>query len=142
MKSEPLVTSSQRSYQLADFSILSETCLFDQGNPSTCPMHEIRERSLKERLAWFDRLSEEARVNIHTYCQLCLESREHPTIELLAYCIYLAEGRPEGRALQHWLEAEEPFEVEEQFEAESGLEPNIFGDKAVEHLKIGGLKSL
>jgi len=62
---------------------------------------------------------------------------EHQTIEALAYYIYVAEGRPEGRALQHWLEAEEQFEAECQFEAESCLEPNIFGDKAVEHLKIG-----
>jgi len=66
-----------------------------------------------------------------------MNSGEHPTIELLAYCIYLAEGRPEGRALRHWLEAEEQFEAECQFEAESRLEPNIFGDKAVEHLSIG-----
>ncbi len=35
-----------------------------------------------------------------------MESIEYQRIELLAYYIYLAEGRPEGRALQHWLEAE------------------------------------
>jgi hypothetical protein len=56
-----------------------------------------------------------------------MESREHQIIELLAYCIYLAEGRPEGRALQHWLEAEELFQAECQVEAESRLEPNLFG---------------
>jgi hypothetical protein len=66
-----------------------------------------------------------------------MKSREHQTIESVAYHIYLAEGRPEGRALQHWVEAEEQFEAECQFEAESRIEPNIFGDKAVEHLKIG-----
>ena len=55
-----------------------------------------------------------------------METSEHRTIELLAYFIYVAEGRPEGRALQHWFEAEEQFEVEEQFQAEARLEPNIF----------------
>jgi len=65
-----------------------------------------------------------------------MKSREHQIIESVAYFIYLAEGRPEGRALQHWLEAEEQLEVECQFEAESRLEPNIFGDKAVKHRDI------
>jgi hypothetical protein len=65
-----------------------------------------------------------------------MKSREHQIIESVAYYIYLAEGRPEGRVLQHWLEAEEQLEVECQFEAESRQEPNIFGDKALEHLNI------
>jgi len=54
---------------------------------------------------------------------------EHQTIETLAYYIYVAEGRPEGRALQHWLEAKQLVEVEEQFEAESRPEPNDIGEK-------------
>jgi hypothetical protein len=76
MKNEPLVANSQRSYLLAEFSILSEACPLDQSNPSTCPFHEIRNWSLKERMAWFDELSEEAIVNIHTYCRLCWEVKE------------------------------------------------------------------
>jgi len=59
-----------------------------------------------------------------------MNSLEHQAIELLAYYIYVAEGRPDGKALQHWREAEALFKVE------SLLEPNIFGDKGVEHLKI------
>lgn len=51
-------------------------------------------------------------------------SLERQTIEELAYYIYVSEGRPEGRALRHWLEAEELFKIE------SILEPNIFGEKA------------
>jgi len=30
----------------------------------------------------------------------------HDAVALQAYLIYMAEGRPQGRALQHWLEAE------------------------------------
>jgi hypothetical protein len=59
-----------------------------------------------------------------------MNSLEHQAIELLAYYIYVAEGRPEGRALQHWREAEALFKIE------SLLDPNILRDKAVEQLKI------
>ena len=52
----------------------------------------------------------------------------------MAYYIYLAEGRPEGKSVQHWLEAEEQLEVECQFKAESRLEPNLFDDGAVKRL--------
>jgi hypothetical protein len=68
-----------------------------------------------------------------------MESKEHQMIESLAYCIYLADGRPEGRALQHWLEAEELVEAEEQFEAETSLESNIFGDETVNEPELSGL---
>jgi hypothetical protein len=66
-------------------------------------------------------------------------SREHRMIESLAYYIYLAEGRPVGKALQHWLEAQELIEAEEQFEVEASLESNIFGDKTVEETEMPGL---
>ena len=68
MISESLVTSFQRCSLRAEFSILSEGCPFDQGNPSICPFHEIRERSQEERMAWFDELSDEAILTIYTYC--------------------------------------------------------------------------
>jgi hypothetical protein len=58
-----------------------------------------------------------------------MESPEHQIIESLAYCFYLADGCPEGRALQHWLEAQELVEAEEQIEAEASLESNIFTDR-------------
>jgi len=48
-----------------------------------------------------------------------MESPEHRTIELLAYYIYLVEERPEGRALQHWLEVEKQIEIESQFKSET-----------------------
>ena len=70
------IADTQRGYLRAEFSILSEACSLDQGNPRDCPFHEIRERSQKERMAWFDGLSEEAILNIHTYCQLCFEVKE------------------------------------------------------------------
>ena len=68
-----------------------------------------------------------------------MESPEHLMIESLAYCFYLADGCPEGRAFQHWLEAEQLVQGEEQFEAEASLEPNILGEKAVEEPELSGL---
>jgi hypothetical protein len=69
------ITSTQKACLRTEFSILSEACSLDQGDPSTCPLHEIRARSLKERMAWFDELSELAILNIHTHCQLCWEKK-------------------------------------------------------------------
>ncbi len=51
-----------------------------------------------------------------------MDSRKQRMIESLAYCFYLADGCPEGRALQHWLEAQVLVEAEEHFEVT--LEPN------------------
>ena len=50
-------------------------------------------------------------------------------IESLAYYFYLADGCPERRALQHWLEAQFLVEAEEHFEAEAALEPNSLLDQ-------------
>jgi len=68
-----------------------------------------------------------------------MESREHQMIESLAYYFYLAEGCPEGRAFENWLEAEQLVQAEEQFEAEAILESNIFGGETVEEPELPGL---
>ncbi len=68
-----------------------------------------------------------------------MESREHQLIESLAYCFYLADGSPKGRAMEHWLEAEQLVQAEEQFEVEASLESNILGDNIVEELEMPGL---
>ena len=60
-------------------------------------------------------------------------------IESLAYCIYVADGRPEGRALEHWLEAQGLVEAEEQLEAEAFFESTIFADQAVEEPELASL---
>ena len=60
-------------------------------------------------------------------------------IESLAYYFYLADGRPEGRALQHWLEAQELLEAEQQCEAEFSFESNIFDEKTVEEPELASL---
>lgn len=67
-----------------------------------------------------------------------MNSSEHQMIESLAYCIYLSEGRPEGRALQHWLEARELVEAEELVASEPPMEPIIFDDEAVEESELTG----
>jgi len=76
MKNRASGIGTERSYLRARFAILSEGCPFDDRIPSTCPFHKLRKRSLKKRIAWFDELSEEAFLNIYTYCRLCLEVRK------------------------------------------------------------------
>jgi len=68
-----------------------------------------------------------------------MDSLEHQMIESLAYCFYLADGRPEGKAREHWLEAEELVQAEEQFEVEASLASNILGDQAVVEPEMPGL---
>ena len=75
MKSESLVIGNQRSYLRAKVSILSEVCPSEQGKPS-CPLHPLKKSIPEERIASFDKLSEEAISNIYTYCRLCLEVKE------------------------------------------------------------------
>ena len=65
--------------------------------------------------------------------------REHHLIKSLAYYIYLAEGCPEGQAVQHWLEAAQLVEVEELFAAEASIESISFDDKAVEEPDLAGV---
>ena len=95
------------------------------------PITQLRDPSVTVKL--------EHRGRCGVYLLTHMNSREHQMIESLAYCIYLAEGRSEGRALQHWLEAQELVEVEELVAAESSVELIIFADKAVEEPESAGM---
>ena len=68
-----------------------------------------------------------------------MASPEHQLIESLAYCFYIADGCPEGKAIEHWLEAEQLVQGEEQFEAEICLDSNFLDDEAIEQTEIPGL---
>jgi hypothetical protein len=70
------IPTSPINYLRTELAILSEDCSIEQGNLCACPFHEITDRSLKERMAWLDELSDETIVNIHTYLKLC--RRNHP----------------------------------------------------------------
>jgi len=74
MASESLVTNSQRCLLRAKFLILSEACSFDEVD-QCCPFHKIIGKSLKQRIAWLDGLSDEAMLNIYTHCRRCVEGR-------------------------------------------------------------------
>jgi len=76
MKNEALATGTHRSYLRAKFSVLSEICPLDRANPSNCPIHKVKKSSLEDRLVWLDGLSDDAVLNIYTYCRLCLEVKD------------------------------------------------------------------
>jgi len=77
MANELLVTDAKKKkFQKAElFLILSEDCPFDKNSPSSCVLQNIRKKSQEKRMAWFDKLSEEAIRQFHTSCQLCWKKR-------------------------------------------------------------------
>ena len=52
-------------------------CPFGQDNPSSCPLHSIRERPLPERVAWLDLLEEEEVLLLLENHRQCLGVKEH-----------------------------------------------------------------
>jgi hypothetical protein len=66
-------TDSPVNFLRAELGLVSKVCSFEKGNTCACPLQEIREKSLKEIMECLEELSEEAIMNIHTYCQLCGE---------------------------------------------------------------------
>lgn len=72
MKSEPSDLSSLR----AELALISPSCAYEERNPHTCPLRGIRDKSLKERVAWLDAESEEAIHNIYSFCRLCLAAKK------------------------------------------------------------------
>ena len=77
MKREPLDTAAQRSFLMAKFSAFSEVCSLDRDEPSTCPFQQIREMGHEGSVAWINTLSDEAVLNIYTFCQHCFEGKRH-----------------------------------------------------------------
>jgi len=76
MTNELLITETKKKHQKAElFLILSEDCPFDKNNPSTCVLHQVRKKNQSKRMAWFDKLSEDAIRKFHTSCQLCWKKR-------------------------------------------------------------------
>ena len=55
---------------------LSVACPFDGTNPCRCPLHDVRKRSLRERYAWVQSLSEAEAVTILTFHEACLLDKE------------------------------------------------------------------
>ncbi len=47
----------------------------------------------------------------------------HAQIEARAYLLWEREGRPEGKALEHWLRAENEIDGEEHSKAAGSVQP-------------------
>ncbi len=45
------------------------------GNPKECPLHEIRQRSIEERIVWLDSKSEEEVEALFSYHLKCLDEK-------------------------------------------------------------------
>lgn len=75
ISSNSVASSQQNHWKSAAFG-LSVACPFDQGNPSTCPLHEVRKMNLKERYEWIQRLSDESTLHLLTHHQKCLGEKK------------------------------------------------------------------
>ena len=76
MDDQPVATTAaQRAFLRTELSSYLDDCPLDNQNPPACPFHETRRKSLEERAAWLAGLSEEAILNLHTYCQICCERK-------------------------------------------------------------------
>jgi hypothetical protein len=53
-------------------------------------------------------------------------------VEALAHAIWLDRGRPVGRELEHWLEAERQLGAGSRLQAEGGLDPDTAGAAQIE----------
>jgi len=55
---------------------LSVECPFDGTNPCTCPLHEIRKKTLRERYEWAQKLNKSDALSILFFHQDCLKQKE------------------------------------------------------------------
>ena len=51
-------------------------CPFGPDNPTDCPMHVMRTKSIQERLAWVESLTPAARMDIVQHHCACLANKE------------------------------------------------------------------
>ena len=55
---------------------LSIACPLDQGNPSGCPLHDVRKKDLVERIAWVKHLNRDEIDNMIKSHESCLAEKE------------------------------------------------------------------
>jgi len=51
---------------------LAPCCPFGHGNPSDCPLYEVRQLNPSQRLEWFDALDDEDLSYLAMYHHICL----------------------------------------------------------------------
>ena len=65
------MSKSQRTSFEAQIFDLSEVCPFDGSNPCTCPWHEMRKKSQKEKYEWVHALSDESVLQLLAFHKQC-----------------------------------------------------------------------
>ena len=76
MKSEPLGRKSRTDAQRAELALASPSCAYEDINPQACPLRDIRDKGLRDRMAWLDAASDEAIQNNYFYSRICWEAKE------------------------------------------------------------------
>ena len=76
MKEEHSATVSRRYFLQKEVFHSSVGCPLNHGNPSACPLHEVRKMGVLQRYEWLHEQSEEDLQDFLTFCQQCLEKRK------------------------------------------------------------------
>ncbi|MCE0498779.1 MAG: DUF4339 domain-containing protein [Methylacidiphilales bacterium] len=77
MVPKPVASGGSQMEELqAKVLSLSVACPYDQSNPRTCPLREVRKISLKEKREWIAKLSEMSMVDLNAFCQNCLAGKK------------------------------------------------------------------
>ena len=76
MKSKPSDTSSKTNALRAELALVALGCAYEDINPHACPLRDIRDKSLKERMEWLAEASDEAIHNIYIFCRICWEAKD------------------------------------------------------------------
>jgi hypothetical protein len=74
MDTAALKTTSQRGKDELRASLLSlaKACPVDGCNPKDCPLYSLRKMEPRQRLQWFNALSEDDLVYLATYHHVCM----------------------------------------------------------------------
>jgi hypothetical protein len=77
MNGEPSGRGVQTDAQRLELALALPNCPYEETNPQACPLRDIRDKNLRERVAWLDAVSDEAIQNIYTFCRLCWKAKEN-----------------------------------------------------------------
>ena len=65
----------QKEELRANLLELTEACPFHHANPEDCPLFLLRKMKLRERLKWFNALTENDLVYLATYHRVCFTTK-------------------------------------------------------------------
>lgn len=69
------LTEQQKSEMWDNILSLALTCPVEQCNPQDCPLYNVRQLELPQRLQWFRELSDDDLAYLNAYHFVCMKTR-------------------------------------------------------------------